>query len=50
MVFVLTAVFSGFPLAFGNFWLILGMAMSVGGKPEMAQSQLPTYHRVEGSG
>jgi hypothetical protein len=34
MVFILAAIFSGFPLAFGNFWLILGMAMSVGWSQE----------------
>jgi len=46
-VFVLTAVFLGFPLASGNFWLILGMAMSVGWKPEIAQTQPPAAHGVE---
>ncbi len=46
-VFVLTAVLAGFPLAFGNFWLILGMAMSVGWKPEMTQVQLQAVHHVE---
>lgn len=47
LVFVLTAVFSGFPLAFGNFWLTLGMAMSVGWKPDLAQAQLSTAHHIE---
>jgi O-antigen ligase len=50
MVFVLTAVFVGFPLAFGNFWLILGIAMSVGRRPEMEQVQLAAADRVECSG
>jgi hypothetical protein len=31
-VFLLTSILNEFPLAFGNFWLILGMAMSTGWK------------------
>jgi hypothetical protein len=41
IVFILTAVMAGFPLAFGNFWLILGMAISVGWKPEAPRAQFP---------
>jgi hypothetical protein len=41
-VFVLTSVLSGFPLAFGNFWLVLGMAMSTGWKAEPARAPLLT--------
>jgi hypothetical protein len=32
--FLFTSVFAEFPLAFGNFWLILGMAVSTGCKTE----------------
>jgi hypothetical protein len=37
-VFLFTSVFIGFPLAFGNFWLILGMAISTGWKTETRQA------------
>jgi O-antigen ligase len=46
MVFILTATFTGFPLAFGNFWLILGMAMSVGWAPESSDTPLIFSHRI----
>lgn len=36
MVFLTTCVFAGFPVAYGNFWLVIGMAMSLGWKtPEV---------------
>jgi hypothetical protein len=31
--FLFTCVLTGFPLAYGNFWLVMGMAMSTGWKP-----------------
>jgi hypothetical protein len=40
-VFVLTSVLSGFPLAFGNFWLVLGMAMSTGWKTATVRTRAP---------
>lgn len=35
-IFLLTSVINEFPLPFGNFWLVLGMAMSTGWKTEPA--------------
>jgi len=35
-VFLCTSIFIAFPLAFGNFWIVLGMAMSTGWKAEPA--------------
>jgi O-antigen ligase len=46
-VFVVTAVISEFPLAFGNFWLILGMAISIGWKPEVSSAPMPIFDCVE---
>lgn len=39
-VFLCTSVFIEFPLAFGNFWLVLGMAISTCWKAESAQSPM----------
>ena len=38
IVFLFTSVLIGFPLAFGNFWLILGMAIATGWKTDRAQA------------
>ena len=46
-VFILTAVISGFPLAFGNFWLSLGMAISVGWKSNGASAPVPIFNCAE---
>lgn len=35
-IFLVTSVINEFPLPFGNFWLVLGMAMSTGWKTEPA--------------
>lgn len=37
--FVLTSIPSGFPLVFGNFWIILGMAMATACKVSTAQDR-----------
>jgi len=39
-VFLFTSALIGFPLAFGNFWLVLGMALSTGWKPETFRESL----------
>lgn len=39
-VFLLTSFVIGFPLAFGNFWLVLGMAISTAWKPESARGRV----------
>jgi hypothetical protein len=41
-VFVFTSIFSAFPLAFGNFWLVLGMAISTSWAEATAQAPLLT--------
>jgi hypothetical protein len=34
-VFLITSLFNGFPLAFGNFWLVMGMAISTSWKERL---------------
>lgn len=37
LAFVLTSIFIGFPLPFGNFWLVLGMSMATAGTSASAR-------------
>jgi len=39
-IFLSTSLFNEFPLAFGNFWLVLGMAISTSPKSELAPESL----------
>ena len=41
VVFLSISVFSGFPYVFGNFWLVVGMAISVSWRGEPTQERLP---------
>jgi hypothetical protein len=43
--FVLTSLFIGFPMVFGNFWLVLGMSMATGSNTASATG-LPVAERV----
>jgi hypothetical protein len=39
-IFLCTNIMGGFSLPFGNFWLVFGMAMSTGWKPQPAQAPM----------
>jgi hypothetical protein len=45
-IFLLTSIFLEFPLAFGNFWLILGMAIATGWKEGPAQAPMPALEKT----
>jgi hypothetical protein len=38
-VFIVTSILIEFPLVFGNFWLVLGMAIAIGWKSDRAQER-----------
>jgi hypothetical protein len=48
VAFVLTSIFIGFPMVFGNFWLVLGMSMataaSARGLPVAMRARPPVPH------
>ena len=46
-VFLFTSVFITFPLAFGNFWLVLGMAISTGWREDPVPVRAPASKLVE---
>jgi hypothetical protein len=43
-VFLFTSILIGFPLAFGNFWLVLGMAMSMAWNSDLLDAGSPGRH------